>query len=120
MFFEENVTAFEGQQRVQRVVTSSGRRIDCDFVVVGVGVEPVTDIVNGTAVRIENVRVENRELRICGCAGADDGAASHHFGKTTERFRGAAPDPRRYYFDLHAVRVRFQLNSSRARSLQLK
>lgn len=50
MFFEENVTAFEGQQRVQRVVTSHGRWIDCDFVVVGVGVEPVTDIVNGIVV----------------------------------------------------------------------
>ena len=54
MFFEETVNAFEGKQRVQRVVTSSGRRLDCDFVVVGVGVEPVTDIVIGAGVKIEN------------------------------------------------------------------
>jgi 3-phenylpropionate/trans-cinnamate dioxygenase ferredoxin reductase component len=54
MFFEETVTAFEGKRHVQSVVTSSGRRLDCDFVVVGVGVEPVTDILAGTDVKIEN------------------------------------------------------------------
>jgi 3-phenylpropionate/trans-cinnamate dioxygenase ferredoxin reductase subunit len=54
MFFEETVTAFEGKRHVQRVVTSSGRRLDCDFVVVGIGVEPVTDILAGTDVKIEN------------------------------------------------------------------
>src|ERR1700730_9904692 len=43
MFFEESVTAFEGTGRVQRVMTGAGRRIECDFVVTGVGVEPVTD-----------------------------------------------------------------------------
>ena len=37
MFFGESVTAFEGTGRVQHVVTSNGRRIECDFVVVGVG-----------------------------------------------------------------------------------
>jgi 3-phenylpropionate/trans-cinnamate dioxygenase ferredoxin reductase subunit len=80
MFFEENVTAFEGQQRVQRVVTSSGRRIDCDFVVVGVGVEPVTDIVNGTGVRIENGIVvdEYCQTNIEGIYAAGDVANHYH------------------------------------------
>jgi 3-phenylpropionate/trans-cinnamate dioxygenase ferredoxin reductase subunit len=54
MFFEESVTAIEGKRHVQRVVTSSGRRLDCDFVVVGIGVEPVTDILAGTDVKVEN------------------------------------------------------------------
>src|SRR5438132_1653372 len=54
MYFEETVTAFEGKRHVQRVVTSGGRRLDCDFVVVGIGVEPVTDILAGTDVKIEN------------------------------------------------------------------
>ena len=80
MFFEENVTAFEGQQRVQRVVTSSGRRIDCDFVVVGVGVEPVTDIVNGTDVRIENGIVvdEYCQTNVEGIYAAGDVANHYH------------------------------------------
>ncbi len=54
MFFEESVAAFEGTRRVQHVVTSNGRRIECDFVVVGVGVEPVTEIMAGSGVKIEN------------------------------------------------------------------
>jgi 3-phenylpropionate/trans-cinnamate dioxygenase ferredoxin reductase subunit len=54
MVFEEVVTAFEGTRRVQRVVTSRGRRLDCDFAVVGIGVEPVTEIVSNAGVRLEN------------------------------------------------------------------
>ena len=54
MLFEESVTAFEGTGHVQRVVTSAGRRIECDFVVVGVGVEPVTDLVVDAGVKIDN------------------------------------------------------------------
>jgi 3-phenylpropionate/trans-cinnamate dioxygenase ferredoxin reductase component len=36
----EQVTAFEGAGRVESVVTASGRRIGCDFAVVGVGIQP--------------------------------------------------------------------------------
>jgi len=34
------VAAFEGTERVEAVVTAAGRRIRCDFAVVGVGIEP--------------------------------------------------------------------------------
>ena len=54
MLFEESVAAFEGTRRVRHVVTSNNRRIECDFVVVGVGVEPVTDILVGSGVKVEN------------------------------------------------------------------
>jgi len=54
MFFEESVTAFEGAGRVQRVMTNAGRHIECDFVVVGVGVEPVTDLMVDSGVKIDN------------------------------------------------------------------
>jgi 3-phenylpropionate/trans-cinnamate dioxygenase ferredoxin reductase component len=37
----EQVTAFEGGDRVEAVVTASGRRIECDFAVAGIGIEPV-------------------------------------------------------------------------------
>src|SRR6516225_6393526 len=36
----EQVTAFEGAERVEAVVTASGHRLACDFAVVGVGIEP--------------------------------------------------------------------------------
>jgi 3-phenylpropionate/trans-cinnamate dioxygenase ferredoxin reductase subunit len=36
----EQVTAFEGAERVEAVVTAAGHRVACDFAVVGVGIEP--------------------------------------------------------------------------------
>ena len=37
---DEQVAAFEGTSRVAAAVTRSGRRIECDFAVAGVGIEP--------------------------------------------------------------------------------
>jgi 3-phenylpropionate/trans-cinnamate dioxygenase ferredoxin reductase subunit len=54
MYFEELATRFEGEGRVQRVITKSGRELPCDFAVVGVGVEPVTDVVAEAGVKIDN------------------------------------------------------------------
>jgi 3-phenylpropionate/trans-cinnamate dioxygenase ferredoxin reductase subunit len=85
MYFEESVTAFEGAGRVQRVVTSSGRRLECDFVVAGVGVEPVTDILAGSGVRIENGIVvdEYCQTNVEGIYAAGDVANHFHpvFGR---------------------------------------
>jgi len=36
----EQVTAFEGAERLEAVVTASGHRIACDFAVIGVGITP--------------------------------------------------------------------------------
>lgn len=36
----EQVTAFEGTERVEAVVTAAGRRIACDFAMAGIGIEP--------------------------------------------------------------------------------
>jgi 3-phenylpropionate/trans-cinnamate dioxygenase ferredoxin reductase subunit len=36
----EQVAAFEGTERLDAVVTASGRRIECDFAVAGVGITP--------------------------------------------------------------------------------
>ena len=44
MHFGEAVERFEGGQRVEAVVTASGRRLECDFAVVGVGVQPNAEI----------------------------------------------------------------------------
>jgi 3-phenylpropionate/trans-cinnamate dioxygenase ferredoxin reductase subunit len=50
----EAVTAFEGDRRVGRVVTSGGRSLPCDFAVVGVGIAPNVEVVAGSGVEIDN------------------------------------------------------------------
>jgi 3-phenylpropionate/trans-cinnamate dioxygenase ferredoxin reductase subunit len=54
LIFEDKVAAFEGAERVERITTQRGHRIECDFVVVGLGVEPVTGLLAGTGVEIDN------------------------------------------------------------------
>jgi 3-phenylpropionate/trans-cinnamate dioxygenase ferredoxin reductase subunit len=54
MIFEDTVAAFEGDDRVEQVTTQRGRRIECDFVVVGFGIEPVTELLANTGVEIDN------------------------------------------------------------------
>jgi 3-phenylpropionate/trans-cinnamate dioxygenase ferredoxin reductase component len=36
----DQVTAFEGARRLEAVVTAAGRRVGCDFAVVGIGIKP--------------------------------------------------------------------------------
>ncbi len=48
MHFSDSVDRFEGDGRLERVVTSSGTRIDADVAVIGVGTEPAVEIMAGT------------------------------------------------------------------------
>jgi 3-phenylpropionate/trans-cinnamate dioxygenase ferredoxin reductase subunit len=50
MHFDDTVQRFEGDGRVERVLTRSGRTIECDFVVVGVGTEPVAEVMHGVGI----------------------------------------------------------------------
>jgi 3-phenylpropionate/trans-cinnamate dioxygenase ferredoxin reductase component len=45
------VARFEGAERVEAVVTAGGARVACDFVVVGVGIEPELPTFGGLSVR---------------------------------------------------------------------
>ncbi|HEY6711194.1 MAG TPA: FAD-dependent oxidoreductase, partial [Rubrobacter sp.] len=54
LIFEDKVAAFEGAERVERITTQRGHSIECDFVVVGLGVEPVTELLAGTGLEIDN------------------------------------------------------------------
>jgi 3-phenylpropionate/trans-cinnamate dioxygenase ferredoxin reductase subunit len=54
MHFGDIVAAFEGSDRVERIITKGGLRLECDFAVVGVGIEPVTDLVRDTEIKLEN------------------------------------------------------------------
>jgi 3-phenylpropionate/trans-cinnamate dioxygenase ferredoxin reductase subunit len=48
------VARFEGSRRVERVVTTRGDAIDCDLVVVGVGMEAEVGLVEGTGIQVAN------------------------------------------------------------------
>jgi 3-phenylpropionate/trans-cinnamate dioxygenase ferredoxin reductase subunit len=50
----DRVEAFEGSDRVERVITRNGHRLECDFAVVGLGVEPVVDVVAASPVETNN------------------------------------------------------------------
>ena len=80
MIFEDKVAAFEGGSRVERVVTEGGRSIECDFVVVGLGTEPVTDLLAGTGAEIDNGVVVDEYLRtgVEGIYAAGDVANHYH------------------------------------------
>ena len=83
--FGDTVVRFDGEQRVERVVTKGGERIDCDFAVVGIGIEPNTGIVSGTPIRIDNGIVVDEFCRtnVPGVFAAGD--AANHFHPTFGR-----------------------------------
>ena len=80
LIFEDKVAALEGAQRVERVTTRRGHRIECDFVVVGLGIEPVTDLLAGTGAQIDNGVVVDEYLRtgVDGIYAAGDVANHYH------------------------------------------
>jgi len=50
----EGVDRLEGGDRVERVVTRSGRQFECDFVVAGIGIDPEVDLLRAAGARISN------------------------------------------------------------------
>jgi 3-phenylpropionate/trans-cinnamate dioxygenase ferredoxin reductase component len=80
LIFEDRVAAFEGGTRVERVVTSQGRTIECDFAVVGLGVEPNVDLLAGTGVKLDNGVVVDELCRtnVDGVYAAGDVANHYH------------------------------------------
>lgn len=80
LLLSDSVTAFEGSTQVERVVTERGRRIDCDVVVVGVGIVPATEVVDGSDVRVDNGIVVDERCRtnVDGVYAAGDVANHFH------------------------------------------
>jgi len=50
----DQVTAFEGAERVEAIVTASGHRVGCDFAVAGIGIDPEVPAVTGSSIAQEN------------------------------------------------------------------
>ena len=78
--FEDTVVAFEGTSRVERVLTKGGRRLECDFVVVGIGIEPVVDMLDGSGVHVDNGVIvdEYCQTNVSGIYAAGDVANHYH------------------------------------------
>jgi len=77
---EVDVDRFAGAGRVEAVELADGRRIDCDLVVIGVGVLPRTALAEQAGVGVENgVVVSDRlESSIAGIFAAGDVANADH------------------------------------------
>ena len=63
MLMGTGVEAFEGDGAVERVRTSDGRVVDCDFVVVGVGVQPRTALAAEAGLAVSNGVLVDERLR---------------------------------------------------------
>jgi len=50
----DGVDRLEGGERVERVITKSGRQFECDFVVAGIGIDPEVDLLTAAGARISN------------------------------------------------------------------
>jgi 3-phenylpropionate/trans-cinnamate dioxygenase ferredoxin reductase component len=88
MVLDDGVAAFEGAGHVERVVTRRGRRLDCDFAVVGVGVEPEVDFLDGSGIQMENgVLVDERCRSTVDDIYAAGDVANHHHPSSNRRMR---------------------------------
>jgi 3-phenylpropionate/trans-cinnamate dioxygenase ferredoxin reductase subunit len=80
MLFSDTVERFEGDGRLERVVTEAGVSIDADIAVIGVGTEPVVEIMAGTGLdRGGGIPVNARlETAVPGLFAAGDVALHDH------------------------------------------
>ncbi len=80
MLLGTGVEAFEGEGRVERVRTSDGGLIDCDFVVAGIGASPRTELAAGTKIAVGNGLVTDEFLQTAveGIFAAGDVANARH------------------------------------------
>jgi 3-phenylpropionate/trans-cinnamate dioxygenase ferredoxin reductase subunit len=80
MWLGTGVAAFEGDETVARVRTTDDRVIDCDLVVVGVGVLPRTQLAAEAGLEVrDGIVVDQRlESSVPGVFAAGDVATAHH------------------------------------------
>jgi len=56
------VEAFHGNGSLEQVTTKNGRAVEADLAVVGVGVQPVTDVLEGSGIEVDNGIVVNQRF----------------------------------------------------------
>ena len=80
MLLGSGVEEFEGDQAVERVRTSDGRTLECDFVVVGVGVQPRSGLAAEAGIAVDNGILVDEQLQTSapGVFAAGDVANAYH------------------------------------------
>jgi 3-phenylpropionate/trans-cinnamate dioxygenase ferredoxin reductase subunit len=80
MTFDDQVTGFEGNGHVGAVTTANGLRLECDFVVLGLGVEPVTAFLDGSGIDVDDGVLVDEHCRanVEGVFAAGDVAKHYH------------------------------------------
>ena len=80
LIFEDTVAAFEGTRRVGCVVTKAGLRLECDFAVVGIGIEPAVEALADSGIQVDNGVVvdEYCQTNVSGIYAAGDVANHYH------------------------------------------
>jgi 3-phenylpropionate/trans-cinnamate dioxygenase ferredoxin reductase subunit len=63
LVMEDAVSAFEGDGRVERVRTRKGRVVECDFVVVGIGIVPNSELLAAAGAAVDNGVVVDERCR---------------------------------------------------------
>jgi 3-phenylpropionate/trans-cinnamate dioxygenase ferredoxin reductase subunit len=84
------VERFEGDSRLRAVVTASGRRIECDLALVGVGIAPATELAEAAGLAV------------------DDGIVVDEFCQTSHPDVFAAGDVARFYSPVLGRRLRVE------------
>jgi 3-phenylpropionate/trans-cinnamate dioxygenase ferredoxin reductase subunit len=76
----EGVAAFEGEHAVTRVRTATGRVLECDFVLVGIGVTPRVELASSAGLAIDNGILVDEKLATStpGVFAAGDVARAFH------------------------------------------
>jgi 3-phenylpropionate/trans-cinnamate dioxygenase ferredoxin reductase component len=59
----DQVTALQGRNRVERVLTAKGARLDCDLVVVAIGIQPGVDALSGSGIALNNGILVNAQCQ---------------------------------------------------------
>jgi 3-phenylpropionate/trans-cinnamate dioxygenase ferredoxin reductase subunit len=80
MLMGTGVAAFEGDAGVERIRTDDGRAVDCDFVVVGIGVQPRSGLAAEAGIATDNGILVDEHLQTgaTGVFAAGDVANAHH------------------------------------------
>ena len=80
MLMGTGVEAFEGASAVERVRTGDGRELECDFVVVGVGVQPRIGLAAQAGIAVDNGILVDEHLQtsVPGVFAAGDVANAQH------------------------------------------
>ncbi len=54
VLLNDTAAALRGQDKVEEAVTASGRRLPCDFVVLGIGIAPASGFLAGSGIALDN------------------------------------------------------------------